>query len=146
MLILVSMNVVMEKSHKEDNQLGQCMCGTIRFEFKGEPKFISECVCHSCRKAHGATAVGWVGVDNENFEILHGVDQLKWYQSSEESERGFCMECGTRFLFRSRKWPGEMHMTRTSFPDDAGLESKVLVFADEFPEWSLLKRVRTTVK
>ena len=106
----------------------------------GAPKFISECVCHSCRQAHGATAVCWVGVNDENFSILKGGEHLQWYQSSEASERGFCGECGTRFLFRSSKWPGETHMTRTSFPDEVKLTPKVLVFADEFPKWSLLKR------
>lgn len=123
----------------KNHQKGQCMCSSIRFSYSGSPKFVSECMCHSCREAHGATAVCWVGVNDGQFQISKGEALLKWYQSSEASMRGFCSNCGTTFLFRSSQWPGETHMTRTGFPDDCELDAKVLVFDEEFPKWSLLK-------
>ncbi|MEM7097558.1 MAG: GFA family protein [Pseudomonadota bacterium] len=90
---------------------GSCMCGTVQFSFSGKPRFVAECVCHSCRTAHGASAVPWVGVKSEQFRIEQGTDSVKWYASSPQSERGFCIECGTRMFFRSSLWAGETHMT-----------------------------------
>ncbi|MCL4792744.1 MAG: GFA family protein, partial [Gammaproteobacteria bacterium] len=68
---------------------GACMCGSIRFSFSGAPKFVSDCVCESCRRAHGASAVCWAGVKADQFRIDQGAGLLRWYRSSAESERGF---------------------------------------------------------
>ena len=89
-----------------DTHSGACMCGALTFVFHGQPKFVSECVCHSCRVAHGASVVAWVGVDEPHFELLQGASKLAWYASSTDSERGFCRNCGTRVFFRSSRWPG----------------------------------------
>ena len=116
---------------------GQCLCGSIQFSFFDEPRFVAECVCQSCRVAHGATAVCWVGVAESQFLQDADQEKLKWFSSSSESERGFCTNCGTRIFFRSSKWPGEIHMARTCFESD-DLVSKGVAFADEFPFWSTL--------
>ena len=51
---------------------GACLCGAFRFSFSGPPKFVADCVCESCRRAHGATAVAWVGVESDRFRIDGG--------------------------------------------------------------------------
>lgn len=55
------------------------MCRSVRFSFSGLPKFVADCVCESCRRAHGASAVGWVGVAAPQFRIDGGEDCLEWY-------------------------------------------------------------------
>ena len=112
------------------------MCGDVRFSFEGAPKFVAECVCESCRRAHGATVVGWVGVEADHFKLFEGESQLSWYQSSEESERGYCRRCGTRLFFRSSKWPGEMHMALACIDQPHDLVSTVIAFKEEMPEWT----------
>lgn len=114
------------------------MCGSIRFSFSGEPGFVADCVCDSCRRAHGATAVCWVGVKDEQFRIDRGADLLHWYRSSAESDRGFCSRCGTRMLFRSSKWPGEIHMAVACITGPHDLKSTGVAFRDEFPAWTAL--------
>lgn len=117
---------------------GACMCGSIRFSFSGAPAFVADCACDSCRRAHGATAVCWVGVKENQFRIDHGADLLRWYRSSAESERGFCSRCGTRILFRSSKWPGEVHMAVACMTSPHDLKSTGVAFREEFPPWSAL--------
>jgi hypothetical protein len=117
---------------------GACMCRSIRFSFFGPPRFVADCVCESCRKAHGASAVCWVGVKAPEFRIDSGEQLLKWYRSSAKSERGFCMACGTRFLFRSDKWPGEVHMALACVDSPHDLKSTGVGFEEEFPAWSAL--------
>lgn len=117
---------------------GSCMCRSIRFSFSGPPRFVADCVCESCRRAHGASAVCWVGVNAPAFRIDSGERLLKWYRSSAESERGFCTECGTRFLFRSDKWPGEIHMALACVDDSSDLVSTGVGFSEEFPAWTAL--------
>lgn len=118
---------------------GSCMCRSIRFSFFGPPRFVADCVCESCRTAHGASAVCWVGVKDVQFSIDSGEQLLRWYRSSPESERGFCSACGTRVLFRSHKWPGEMHLTLASVDPFHDLRSTGVAFGEEFPGWTALQ-------
>ena len=122
------------------NNAGRCCCGAVQFSFEGAPEFVSECVCESCRRAHGATVVPWLGVKTPKFKLDHGDDALSWYSSSNESERGFCTQCGTRLFFRSSKWPGEIHMALSclDYPDE--FKVKRIVFSEEMPEWSYLSK------
>lgn len=117
---------------------GTCMCESLQFSFVGAPRFVADCVCESCRRAHGAAAVGWVGVKAEQFRIDRGQEFLQWYRSSAESERGFCTRCGTRILFRSHKWPGEIHMAIACMTGPHDLKSTGVAFKSEFPAWSAL--------
>ena len=118
---------------------GSCMCGTVQFSFKGKPRFVGECVCASCRRAHGASVVAWVGVKAEQFTLNSGHSTLKWYHSSQPSERGFCQQCGTRMLFRSTKWPGEIHMALACIDEPHNFVCNGLGFKEELPSWSAVK-------
>lgn len=117
---------------------GHCMCGAIAFTFSGAPRFVVDCVCLSCRRAHGATAVAWVGVEQERFQLTQGSESLRWHRSSAASERGFCTACGSKLFFRSERWPGEMHMAVAAIDTPHDLVSTGIVFQEEFPAWTAL--------
>ena len=117
---------------------GSCMCGAVQFSFSDKPRFVKDCVCDACRRAHGSTAVCWVGVATAQFSIDKGESHISWYASSTESERGFCSSCGTRFLFRSSKWPDEMHMSLACITTPHDLVSSGVGFTDEFPKWTAM--------
>ncbi len=119
---------------------GSCMCGKVAFSFQGSPRFVADCVCESCRVAHGAPGVTWVGVNEDQFKLNHGEAHLRWYRSSNESERGFCNACGTRIFFRSSKWPGEIHMTLANLAEPHNLHSTLVSFEEEAPAWTLLRQ------
>ncbi len=121
-----------------DQYKGSCMCRKVQFSFTDSPRFVADCVCESCRKAHGASAVCWVGVKTEQFTLDSGKSSLKWYQSSKESERGFCVECGTRVFFRSSKWPGEIHMALACFDTPHDLSATMVSFEEELPNWTAM--------
>ncbi len=86
---------------------GGCQCGNSRFTAKGTPKFISNCHCHSCRKATGAAFSTWVGFDDEKIEWTTSAPNF--YASSTGVQRGFCNKCGTPLTYAGVKWPGETH-------------------------------------
>ena len=115
------------------------MCGKVQFSFSGEPRFVADCVCDSCRRAHGASAVCWVGVETPQFKLDSGEASLNWYRSSSESERGYCSACGTRILFRSDRWLGETHMALACIATPHDLVSTGVGFREEFPDWTSLE-------
>ena len=74
---------------------GSCLCGQLRFEYDSPSLWCGHCHCSLCQRAHGAPLVTWVGV-------------------AADSQRGFCTACGSTVFFRSRRWPGEIHIVRSN--------------------------------
>ena len=114
---------------------GRCLCGLIKFSITPPTLFFAHCHCHYCREAHGAAFVSWVGVAEERFRFLAGSREPRWYQSSQQSRRGFCADCGTTLFFASTLCPGEIHVTRTSIQEPIDREPQCHVFYDQHAEW-----------
>lgn len=89
---------------------GRCLCGAVAFECTLPTKWVAHCHCSLCRRAHGAAFVTWAGFEQSRFRHTAGEQQLRWYRSTPEAERGFCTHCGSTLFFRSSRWPGEIHV------------------------------------
>lgn len=117
---------------------GGCLCGAVRFEVGPPSLFCAHCHCDWCRKAHGAAFVTWLGAAEARFRVLSGQDALRWFRSSEASERGFCGTCGTTLFFRSSAAPGEIHVARALVDDPVDREPAAHVFVDAAVAWVAL--------
>ena len=90
---------------------GSCLCGEILFILRGEMKWCTNCHCTRCQKGHGSGYVTWLGYEKNQMTILDKSENLKWYSTSEKSEFGFCLACGSSIFYRSQKVPLEIHIT-----------------------------------
>jgi len=81
---------------------GSCLCGRVKFTVKGAMRDVVGCHCHQCRKQSGHF-YATTSANDEDLEV-HGIEALKWYQSSEKARRGFCSECGSALFW---KYDGE---------------------------------------
>jgi len=115
---------------------GRCLCGAVRFEAMPPTLFFAHCHCQWCREAHGAAYVSWVGIAADRFRLVAGEGELRWYQSSPQSRRGFCSRCGTTLLFASTLCPGEMHVTRPSLHADIDRGPQLHCFYDQHVDWA----------
>ena len=81
---------------------GQCLCGTIQYEYSGEIEHSILCYCEHCKLAQGAFA-GWnSSIDQKKFKIIKWIKSLKEYFYTSNKARVFCMECGSP-IFSYRK-------------------------------------------
>ena len=87
---------------------GGCLCGRIRYKTEGEPLWIANCHCRSCRLATGAAFATFVGFPREKFDFFHGVPMA--HSSSSGVTRCFCPSCGTALTYESERWSGEVHI------------------------------------
>ena len=73
---------------------GKCLCGAVRYSTKAEPQGVSACHCGQCRRQSGHV---WASayVPKAELEIT---GEVRWFDSSETAQRGFCPTCGS-FLF-----------------------------------------------
>ena len=113
---------------------GSCLCGDVHFSYTPPSLWCGHCHCTLCQRAHGAPLVTWVGVSEDGFQFIQQ-QSLRWYASSDDSERGFCERCGTTLFFRSKRWPGEMHIVRTALPAEIDLKPQGHTHCDTRAAW-----------
>jgi hypothetical protein len=87
-----------------------------------------------CRRAHGAAFVTWLGVDEQRFDLAADAP-LRWFHSSPGAERGFCSTCGTTLFFRSRRWPGEIHVVLSNVEGEVDRQPDLHVAWDSHVPW-----------
>jgi hypothetical protein len=72
---------------------GGCQCGAVRYALTEPPSNPHICHCRMCQKAFGSFFAPLAGVPMTAFEITRG--KLSIFKSSDQTERGFCKDCGT---------------------------------------------------
>jgi len=87
---------------------GGCLCGAVRYEWRGTETSASYCHCPDCQKATGGPYTVGVGVAATGLTICCG--QTKGYTKMADSgrpiTREFCPECGSPLFTRGESCPG----------------------------------------
>jgi hypothetical protein len=120
---------------KDTNLEGGCFCGAVRFRLDLPSKWCAHCHCSMCRRIHGAGYVTWVGFKDSQFGLKQGDNELAWYQSSAQAQRGFCRQCGSSMLFKSERWPGEIHVALACIDGPIDRKPQAHAFYDTHVDW-----------
>lgn len=127
---------------------GACLCGRIKFEIEGNPRFMYQCHCGKCRAASGASFVTNIIVDADKFSITAGKESLAAYESSPQKFRHFCSACGSPIYSQGEKTKQVVSVRCGTLKQDPGVRVAYHAFvaskaawADicdgqpQFPEW-----------
>jgi hypothetical protein len=95
--------------------VGGCQCGDVRYAIAGEPIFSAMCHCTMCRRAHAAPAVAWAMF--QESQVTFTGKSPKQFKSSEEARRSFCATCGTQISFTASFLPGLIDISLGSLDD-----------------------------
>jgi hypothetical protein len=112
---------------------GHCLCGAIRYEFRGPPEWVVHCHCNSCRRQVSSPLATFVGVLKENFRFTAGTP--KAYASSPGVTRSFCLDCGSPIAYEAERLPDEIHLFHGTLDDPAALAPTAHVHAEEQLPW-----------
>jgi hypothetical protein len=77
---------------------GGCLCGGVRYEIRGPLRNVIACHCSQCRRTSGHFVAASQARSADL--VLRESATLRWYRSSAEAERGFCMRCGGNLFWR----------------------------------------------
>lgn len=77
---------------------GGCLCGAVRYRVRGPMRPVVACHCEQCRRTSGHYAAA-TRADSRDITI-ESDRGLKWYTSSDDARRGFCMECGSSLFWQ----------------------------------------------
>jgi hypothetical protein len=78
---------------------GRCLCGDIRFEFRGAAIGVEHCHCESCRRHTSAPFATFVVVDKSAFRYTRGSPVP--FASSPGVERTHCGRCGAPIAYEN---------------------------------------------
>ena len=79
---------------------GSCLCGTVRYEIRGDLGAAFFCHCSLCRKASGSAFAANVLVEGEDFVVVAGAEAIGRHRSSATLVREFCTRCGSPLVSR----------------------------------------------
>ena len=113
----------------------RCMCGKVRMVVRFPSRFCAHCHCESCRRAHAAGFVTWIGFNSSQVAVTDGAGFVHTYESSPGTSRTFCRHCGTRLTFESQKWPGETHIPLACFDTPVDRAPAGNAFVEEHAPW-----------
>ncbi|RWM07857.1 MAG: GFA family protein [Mesorhizobium sp.] len=105
---------------------GRCMCGAVTWIYSGQVTRNLVCHCADCQRATSAPLTAFLGMRPEQ---LSWTGDIRHYESSPNTFRGFCPSCGTRLYFRSDRWPHEIHVHAATManPEDYLPDAQVLI-------------------
>jgi hypothetical protein len=112
---------------------GGCLCGALRFDVDGPPKWTSYCHCASCRRHTGAPVSAYAGFEADKVRFTKGT--LARFASSEGVQRGFCAACGSTLTYEGARWPTEIHLHVGAFDDPEPFAPQGHAFAEERVSW-----------
>ncbi|HEX7873569.1 MAG TPA: GFA family protein [Sphingobium sp.] len=116
------------------DHVGGCQCGAIRYRASGEPKHVALCHCADCRKSSGAPVVSWAAFAEEDFAVTQG--DPRTFNSSGNSLRSFCPDCGTGLFFRNADYlPGIVDIQSATLDDPDALPPQAHIQTAERIGW-----------
>jgi hypothetical protein len=113
---------------------GGCQCGAVRYEVSGEPQHVALCHCEGCRKSAGAPMVAWAAFAEDEVKVLQG--DAKTFNSSGNTMRSFCANCGTGLFYRNQDFlPGVVDVQLVTFDDPSAYAPGAHIQTAERVSW-----------
>jgi len=112
---------------------GRCLCGDIRYEYRGAPTNISYCHCDSCRRHVSGPVAAFVCVRRETFRFTQGAPVA--YASSVRVTRTHCGRCGSPIAYESADSADIVELYHGTLDDPASVVPRHHVYAEEQLPW-----------
>jgi hypothetical protein len=119
---------------------GGCQCGTIRYEFTGEPVQQVACHCTECQHQSGSAFGMTLVVNADDFRITQG--KVKHYHSTSTTGRqklgAFCPECGNRIYHQPEWRKGRISIKPGTLDDTSWLKPHVHLWTRSKQPWVII--------
>lgn len=114
---------------------GSCLCGSVRYEIRGPLGPSSHCHCSMCRKVHGAAFGSYARVQQSDFVLLSGAEDIASYQSSPGVTRTFCRKCGSTLQFIRATRRDTFALALGTLDDDPGVRPSMHIYVETKVSW-----------
>jgi hypothetical protein len=119
---------------------GGCLCGYVRYEYKGELGGANYCHCRDCRKTTGSAFNIGVQLQSAVLHIVTG--QVKSYTKNGDSgnsiTREFCPECGSPLFTRAPAKPQFVWLKAGSLDNPQLVKPMHQIWTDSAVPWAYI--------
>jgi hypothetical protein len=126
-------------SEQKQRYTGGCLCGALRYEAEGEPKFSGHCYCADCRKASGSGFIPFMGFPSAAVRFTG--QSLKFTSAAASggtAVRNSCPVCGS-LVFGGEVGKAKVFTIYAGTLDDPSLFAPtVAVFTRGRPAWAAI--------
>lgn len=119
----------------DEQGVGGCLCGKLRYRVTGEALAGTNCHCISCRRAAGAPSVAWA-VFPKTAVFIDGA--VREYCSSPGVFWRFCPECGSLVGYRRDSRPDHIDITTATLDEPERFPPTVEIWTGERIGWEPL--------
>ena len=120
----------------ENSLTGGCACGGVRYRIEADARSVTNCHCEPCRRITGhfmaATAAPASSV------VFESDATLRWYDSTDTVQYGFCSHCGATLFWRASDKPDHLSITAGSLDTPTGLTTNLALFGAEASDYHRL--------
>ncbi|MEI9932386.1 MAG: GFA family protein [Rhizomicrobium sp.] len=115
---------------------GGCLCGAVRYEAHGEPRFAGYCFCNDCRRQSGSGFIGFMGFDASAIVITGAVlTHSHKLGDGRIADRNHCAACWS-LVYGGIVGETDNHTIYAGSHDDPSrFEPKIGIFASEKAPW-----------
>ena len=115
-----------------DRYSGHCLCGQLRFEATGSPRWVAYCHCASCRRHTASPVACFV-----NFPLadVRFEGERALYTSSPGVTRSHCANCGTPIAYQTGRRADEIDLYLNAFDKPEFFSPQAHVFFGEHLPW-----------
>ena len=115
---------------------GSCLCGSVTFQFTGQPRVFQYCHCSRCQKVTGSAHGAFLFVKPDQFQWQTGSEQVQRYELPEAEFYAscFCRECGSSLPWELQGG-GSIAIPAGSLDDDPGMRPQRNIFHDSRACW-----------
>lgn len=114
---------------------GSCLCGGVGYRIAEIAGPYVYCHCRSCRKASGSAFAANVPVPVEAFSLLHGREQVRYFESSPGKRRHFCGHCGSPLYTTVDARPDTVRVRLGTLDTVFAEPPAAHIFTDEMAPW-----------
>ena len=119
----------------DDVKKGSCLCGGVRFEYRGAFLDFDLCHCSMCRKFCGDPFGAFAGCAKERLKRIRGKELETVFPSSARASRSFCSRCGSSLMYIYHKSPDRVFVSTGLFDGPLGARPGRHVFVQDKCGW-----------
>lgn len=112
----------------EQERLGGCLCGGVRFRTEGKLREVVACHCSQCRRQTGLYYAA-TDVSLQHLQLLEE-GTLSWYRASDTARRGFCSRCGSALFWQAND-STQISIMAGAFDQPSGLAMGCHIYCDD---------------
>ena len=113
---------------------GSCLCGRVKISVTDRFSYFGSCHCSQCRKFSGSAFSVVAGIPYEDFEVVSGESDIRYYVKSETGTLAFCVNCGSS-LFGKRSDIKMIHVRAGILDDAPSQKPDTHLFVDSKAPW-----------